>query len=79
MEARPLLTHSGIRSTTFAHIEEWLNFLLDKRIFIEVEIKGNGYPILQRLCQLKKGWSLMYRVFNKGVLEFTGYIRGYKV
>ena len=41
--------------TTFSSIEEWLNFLVDKRIFIEVEIKENGYPRIAKIMSVEEG------------------------
>lgn len=43
--------------TVFGSIEEWLNFLLDKRVFIEVEIKDNGYPRIAKIMSVEEGVS----------------------
>lgn len=41
--------------TVFGSIEEWLNFLKDKRVFIEVEINDNGYPKIAKIMSVEEG------------------------
>lgn len=41
--------------TTFYTVEEWLDFLRDKRVYIEVEINDNGYPRIKKVMSVEEG------------------------
>ena len=41
--------------SVFHSTEDWLNYLVDKRVCIEVEIKDNGYPRIAKVMSVDEG------------------------